>query len=64
LAENASKLRARLYFVGSSEITNVFIKGQEMFRVRLGPLSSVEAADKILQQVMATGVRNAQIVIE
>jgi len=64
LAENASKLRARLYFAGPSEITNVFIKGQEMFRVRVGPLTSVEAADKVLQQVMSTGVRNAQIIIE
>ncbi|MDP6691495.1 MAG: septal ring lytic transglycosylase RlpA family protein [Alphaproteobacteria bacterium] len=64
LAENASKQRARLAYIGPSSIINVFIKGQEMFRVRMGPLNSVEAADKVLQQVLSSGVRNARIVVE
>ncbi len=64
LAENANRLRARLAYIGPSSIVNVFIKGQEMFRVRMGPLYSVEAADKILQEVLANGVRNARIVVE
>jgi rare lipoprotein A len=64
LAENAAKLRARLAYIGPSSITNVFIKGQEMFRVRMGPMYSVEAADKVLGQVLDTGVSNARIVVE
>jgi cell division protein FtsN len=42
----------------------VFIKGQEMFRVRMGPLYSVEAADKVLSQVLASGINNASIIVE
>ncbi len=64
MAENAAKLRARLAYIGPSSITNVFIKGQEMFRVRMGPMYSVEAADKVLAQVLDTGVSNARIVVE
>lgn len=63
-AENADKLRARLDYIGPSSITNVFIRGQEMFRVRIGPLSSVEAADEILSRILANGINNARIVVE
>ena len=64
LAKNANKLRARLAYIGPSRITNVFIKGQEMFRVRMGPLNSVESADKVLQQILDSGITNAQIIVE
>ena len=64
LAENAAKLRARLAYIGPSSITNVFIRGQEMFRVRMGPMYSVQAADKVLSQILASGVNNARIVVE
>ena len=64
LAKNANKLRARLAYIGPSKITNVFIKGQEMFRVRIGPLSSVEAADRYFQQILDGGVTNAQIIVD
>ena len=64
LAENASRLRARLAFIGPSNITSVNIKGQEMFRVRLGPLPSVAAADGVLSKILASGINNARIVVE
>jgi rare lipoprotein A len=64
LAENAAKLRARLSYIGPSSITNVFIRGQEMFRVRMGPMDSVKAADRILGRILANGVNNARIVVE
>ena len=64
LAKNANKLRARLAYIRPSRITNVFIKGQEMFRVRMGPLNSVETADKVLQQILDSGITNAQIIVE
>ena len=64
LARNANRLQAQLAYIGPSSITNVFIKGQEMFRVRLGPLYSVEAADKALQQVLQSGVKSARIIVE
>ena len=64
LAQNANKLRARLNYIGPSTLTNVFINGQEMFRVRLGPLNSVEAADRALAEMLQNGIANARIIIE
>ena len=64
LARNASRLRAQLAYIGPSRIINVFIKGQEMFRVRLGPVYDVRAADKVLQQILDSGISNARIIIE
>ena len=64
LAKNANKLRARLAFIGPAKITNVFIKGQEMFRVRIGPLSSVEVADRYLKQILDGGITNVQIIVD
>ncbi len=64
LATNANRLRAQLAYIGPSKIINVFIKGQEMFRVRLGPVYSVQAADKVLQQILDSGISNARIIIE
>ncbi len=64
VAQNASRLQARLAYIAPSRIINVFIKGQEMFRVHLGPLPSVEAADRVLQQIIKDGISNARIIIE
>ncbi|MDP6345035.1 MAG: septal ring lytic transglycosylase RlpA family protein [Alphaproteobacteria bacterium] len=64
LAENAAKLRARLAYIGPANVTNIFVKGQEIFRVRLGPIFSVEAADKVLRQVLGSGVSHARIIVE
>jgi rare lipoprotein A len=64
LARNANRLRAQLAYIGPSTITNVFIKGQEMFRVRLGPIFSVEAADEALRQILQNGVKSARIIVE
>ncbi|MBT3534068.1 MAG: septal ring lytic transglycosylase RlpA family protein [Rhodospirillaceae bacterium] len=64
LAQNANRLRARLAYIGPSRIINVFIKGQEMFRVHLGPLKSVQAADNVLKQILDSGITNARIIVE
>jgi rare lipoprotein A len=42
----------------------VTVRGTEFFRVRIGPLESVEAADRTLAQVIATGQPDARIVID
>lgn len=63
LAENANRLRAQLSWIGPSEITNVVVKGQEIFRVRIGPLQSVSNADDVLQQVLQQGIMDAHIIV-
>jgi len=63
--DNANRLRARLGMLGYPvRVHQVYIKNQPMFRVRVGPLRSVEAADRTLDQLVAAGYPDAQIVID
>lgn len=62
-AENANRLRARLSWIGPSRITNIVVKGQEIFRVRIGPLPSVGDADGVLRQVLGEGIMDAHIIV-
>ena len=40
------------------------VKGIEMYRVRLGPLMSVEQADLLLARIVDSGYRKARIIID
>lgn len=62
---NANRLRARLGVLGYPvRVHQVYITNQPMFRVRVGPLRSVEAADQTLDRLVAAGYSDAQIVID
>ena len=62
--ENALKLQARLNGVGATEISSVRVEGREFFRVRIGPLRSVEIADQTLDGMIDSGYKLARIVID
>ncbi len=62
--ENANKVRARLSAVGPVKISSVLIGGRDLFRVRVGPLTSVGAADKMLEQIARAGYPGARIIVE
>ena len=63
--ENANRLRARLGVLGYPvRVHQVYITNQPMFRVRVGPLRSVDAADQTLDRLVAAGYPDAQIVID
>ena len=62
--ENAHRLSARISSIAPATVSTVNVKGTEFFRVRIGPLESVEAADRTLAQVIATGQPEARIVID
>ncbi|MDH3229231.1 MAG: SPOR domain-containing protein [Alphaproteobacteria bacterium] len=63
--DNANRLRARLGVMGYPvRVHQVYITNQPMFRVRVGPLISVEAADQTLDRLVAAGYPDAQIVID
>ena len=62
--DNASRVRQRIAGIGSANITAVRINGNNLFRVRLGPVASVDDADKLLQRVLATGLPDARIVVD
>lgn len=60
--ENAKTLRARLG--GDLRISTLHRNGQTLYRVRTGPLNSVEDADAELNRIARAGGTDAQIVID
>ena len=62
--ENANKVRARLSPVGPVKVSSVLINGRDLFRVRVGPLSSVAEADRMLERVTRSGYPDARIVVD
>ena len=62
--DNANRLRALLSPIGKVQIHQVQNLEQPLFRVRFGPLQSVEEADKMLETVLRSGQQNAQIVVD
>ncbi len=61
---NAVRLADRLSALGPARITAVQIDGTEFFRVRIGPLAGVDAADLMLDGVYEIGLLEARIVVE
>jgi rare lipoprotein A len=62
--DNALRLSAKLSGVGKPVIQQTQVKGQTLFRVRFGPLSSVEEADRLLDSVIAAGQQDARVIVD
>ena len=60
--DNASRLSIRLARYGRTQISQVVHDGQQLYRVRIGPVASVKEADDILDSV-ATVAPQARIVV-
>ena len=61
---NASNVLAKVKIVGAGQVSPVDVSGQTLHRVRIGPLSSVEAADRALDGVIGLGFSGARIVVD
>ena len=62
---NANRLRARLTVLGHRvNVSQVYVTNQPFFRVRLGPLRTVEDADMALENVVSLGYPEARIVVD
>jgi rare lipoprotein A len=61
---NAQQLSTKLAALGTSKVTQVKLGQQTFYRVRLGPIASVEKADELLQQVIDDGNPEARIIVE
>ena len=46
------------------KVTQIYVTNQPMFRVRVGPLTSVEAADQTLDRVVVAGYPDARIIVD
>jgi rare lipoprotein A len=63
-ADNAVKVKARLDAFGPVKIYGARVNGIDLYRVRLGPVGSVDEADKLLGRVVETGLAEARIVVD
>ncbi|MCC7049190.1 MAG: septal ring lytic transglycosylase RlpA family protein [Alphaproteobacteria bacterium] len=62
--ENALRVRDAIADLAPTAITPVSTTGQRLFRVRLGPVATVDDADAALERVVKRGYAGARIVVE
>jgi rare lipoprotein A len=60
--DRAVQLKARLQRFGTVNVTSARVSGMNMYRVRVGPVASVDQADALLNQVIPTSPE-ARIVV-
>jgi rare lipoprotein A len=60
--DNAQRVRSRIAPLGSVEVMPASVNGTAIYRVRLGPVASVEQADRLLHRVVNIGYPEARIV--
>lgn len=61
---NANQLSGQLKKYGSVRVAPVTVGTQRYYRVRIGPLASVEAADKTLKRMITDGHPESRIVVD
>jgi rare lipoprotein A len=61
---NANRLRAQLSPLGNAQIERAMVNDREFFRVRLGPVEDVDAADQLLNRVVDQGYTRARVVVD
>ncbi len=62
--DNAIRLRARLAPLGPVTVSQVSVRSQPFFRVRIGPVATVEEADRLLATIVDAGHPEARIVVD
>jgi rare lipoprotein A len=61
---NAERVKKHLTTIGNVSVTPISVNGRDLFRVRVGPLSSVADADALLMEVVDAGYASARTVVE
>jgi len=61
---NANQLGGQLRKYGAVRVAPVMVEKQRYFRVRIGPIASVEEADKTLKRMIADGHPESRIVVD
>ncbi len=62
--DNATRLSVRLSGLGKTRVVPARVGTQRFYRVQLGPLSSVNDADRRLKALIASGYTGARLVVE
>ncbi|WP_374375507.1 septal ring lytic transglycosylase RlpA family protein [Dongia sp.] len=60
---NARQLQQKLSGIGQTRISEFVLNQQRFYRVQLGPIASVEEADRLLQQLLDSGHPDAKIAV-
>jgi len=61
--DNANQLRARLSRLGNVNIDSAMVEDRQFFRVRVGPVDSVDQADALLQTLVSNGYTQSRVVV-
>lgn len=59
--ENAARLGKKLETLGTVDVSPVTVSGRQFWRVRIGPLASVEEADRVLDAAIRAGGDGAKV---
>ncbi len=62
--DNANRLSVSLSTIGKTTITQLQTKSGTFFRVRMGPIASLDAADALLEKVINSGYPDARLVVD
>lgn len=61
---NANRMRARLSGLGNARIALTKVGDQQFYRVRLGPMPTVEEADRLLAILIVNKIGGARVVVD
>jgi rare lipoprotein A len=61
---NANRLRIKLASFGRSQVMPAMIGNQRFYRVRIGPIASLDQADAVLARIVAAGHPEARIIVD
>lgn len=61
---NANRLRVKLLPVGRASVDPKLVNGRYFFRVRFGPLATVDDADRLFNDLISKGHNDTRIVVE
>jgi len=64
VAENAERLRSKLGHVTKTDISQTLVGGRTFYRVRIGPIGTVDEADQLLGRVVGAGAGEAKIIVD
>ncbi|HXP32110.1 MAG TPA: septal ring lytic transglycosylase RlpA family protein [Stellaceae bacterium] len=63
-AINAYQLKARLERLGNVKVSDTTVNGVPLYRVRIGPVLSVDEADRLLNRIVDSGLPEARIIVD